>query len=78
MRPPEIAEAAVLCRKLMARGLIIIAIDEDGRMAGASYGMTTPECRDAGRVLDDMIALGEQGAPVWSLGSTVAQSRVRR
>ena len=71
MRPPSIADAAALTRKLDARGVIVLVFDRGrGAWAGASYGQTRPECRDLGLLLDaigDRLDRGELRA--WSEGS---------
>ena len=62
MKPPSIPDAKRLAYECRASGVIVLAFDENGQVAGASYGMTRGQCRVMGAVLDqivDMLGAGE-------------------
>ena len=54
-REPTITQAKRICEAVKARGVIVIAFDEES-VAGASYGETKPECKDMGVLLDAIVA----------------------
>ena len=53
MKPPQISDAKKLAYDYRARAVIVLAFG-NGQYAGASYGMTRADCRDYGKVLDDI------------------------
>lgn len=63
MKRPTIKDAQRTCQALGARGVIILAFnaDDGGRVAGVSYGVTMPVCRDMGKVLDQIVDRLESG-----------------
>jgi hypothetical protein len=64
---PSIADAKQLAYALRRKGVIVLAFDGPaGGVAGASYGMTRPDCDRMGRILDRIIAAVEDGTiEVW-------------
>ena len=59
-REPTINQAKRICEAIKARGVIVLAFDEEA-VAGASYGETKPECKDMGVLLDGIVALVQSG-----------------
>ncbi len=51
----QIMACKELCQKFDRRQAIIILIDDEGRIQGASYGQTGELCTEAGRLLDSII-----------------------
>lgn len=65
MNPVDIEEAKALAKKLGARGVIILAFDDD-RISGASYGRTKKDCKSMGRLMDLITDPIEDGdVEVW-------------
>lgn len=65
MTVPKISQAKSICDQLRARAVIVIAVSDDGSLAGCSYGETKMECRQTGRTLDLIIDIIESGAIPW-------------
>lgn len=65
MKRPTITQAKKICEELRARGVIVLAFDEDD-FQGVSYGETRAECSQLGQTMDaicDEISAGRIG--VW-------------
>ena len=52
MKRIRITDARRICEAADARQVIVLAFDESGRFAGASYGETSRECGTVGKLLD--------------------------
>ena len=52
---PTIRTARAICKQGQLRGVIVIGIDEDGRVGGASYGATVRQCKQLGPWLKDIV-----------------------
>ena len=73
MTQPTVADASALCRKLGARGVIVLAFDEE-QFASGSYGMTRVECRDMAALSDAIFSdIRANNYPVWSPASQRVQ-----
>ena len=68
MTRPTVHQAHTICDSLRtARAVIVIALDRDGKIAGASYGETKLECRQTAYTLDCIVDAMEAGRiPVWA------------
>lgn len=65
MKAPTISEAKRICERIGARGVIVLAFDEE-RFTGASYGETKHECRQVGRLMDRILReIEEERIEVW-------------
>lgn len=53
MKPPQIHDAKKLAYDYRARAVIVLAFGS-GQFAGASYGMTRADCREYGKILDEI------------------------
>lgn len=64
---PSIADAKQLAYALKRRGVIVLAFGgPTEQFAGASYGMTRPDCDRMGRILYRIVAAIEDGTiEVW-------------
>jgi hypothetical protein len=62
---PTIADAKRIAERVRARGVIVLAFDEDA-FCGASYGETKHECRQIGRLLDRIVRqIESEELEVW-------------
>lgn len=59
-RPPTVHQARRVCSETGARGVIVLALDDEG-VAGASYGATKAECAQMGTLLDRIVDALESG-----------------
>lgn len=65
MKYPTVYQARALCDSLKARGVIVLAFDEDA-VRGSSYGETKHECKQIAYTLDQIVEALESGhLPVW-------------
>ena len=61
MKPPTVRQAHAICDSVKARAVIVIALGSDGTIAGASYGETRLERKQAGYTLDCIVDAMESG-----------------
>lgn len=62
MKAIPIAKVRALSEAAGGRGAILLVFDGEGNYSGASYGDTRPECKELGRLLDEICdGLGRVG-----------------
>ena len=72
MKRPTVSQAHAICEAVRARGVIVLAFDED-QVFGASYADTKIECKQLGRTLDEIVeAIENCKIHVWQIGDTEA------
>lgn len=52
---PTIRTARAICKQGQLQGVIVIGIDEDGRVGGASYGASVRQCKQLGPWLNEIV-----------------------
>jgi len=55
MKKPTIKTARWFAERIEARGAILLALDDDGQLVGASWGKTRSECTVMGAALDRLM-----------------------
>ena len=72
MKRPTVSQAHAICEAVRARGVIVLAFDED-QVFGASYADTKIECKQLGHALDEIVeAIENCKIHVWQIGDTEA------
>ena len=63
MKKPTIKTARWFAEHVGARGAVLLVLDDDGQLAGASWGKTRSECALMGAALDRLVDRLEQPEP---------------
>lgn len=67
-RMPTVRTARAICKQGNLAGVIVIGLDNEGRVAGASYGATMAQCRNLAPWLDHIMDGAGRDVPLSEFG----------